>query len=356
MKEEKKYKCEKDLRDIIIKERIGSPSLYGQVFRACLKNSDCKLAFKKIRLTKEDIDILYYYYCKDKGIKDCNRLNIDKEEVIKYHKDYRVMRQSVWTELLMLNLCNILLNEKVSINVPRTYAYYFCNNCKYQEEEGIREYPCVLLITELQYGDIYKWLKKERTTLELNVMLFQILAGLYALRKYFDITHYDLHGGNILVKKIEKRDGEYIRYMIDGVEYNIPNIGYIFIIWDFGYSKIPGKIREISKLKEYYEEVDKEYSRDTVDYIRISSVLKEIIKNKDINLVLKYILKCGKENIPLQELITIFVEFKTRLKKEIYFCSLDKEINIPKEYEELSNKMMIYERGIELSRIKIREG
>ena len=63
MKEEKKYKCEKDLRDIIIKERIGSPSLYGQVFRACLKNSDCKLAFKKIRLTKEDIDILYYYYC-----------------------------------------------------------------------------------------------------------------------------------------------------------------------------------------------------------------------------------------------------------------------------------------------------
>jgi hypothetical protein len=335
------FKCESDLKDIDILERIGSPSLYGQVFKACFRGS-CSYVFKKIRLNKDDIDILYYYYCQDRGIKDCDRNKIDRNEVIKYHDDFRVMRQSIWTELLVLNLCNILLDQEICFNLPRTYGYYFCNNCDFlNDDKKVVKYPCTLLVTELADEDLYSWLKTERATLELNVMFFQIFAGLYSLRKYFNIIHNDLHAGNILVKKIPKNKGEYMTYTIDGVDYHIPNIGYIFIIWDFGYGKIPNKVKEIKKFKEYYKEQEKK-GYDVVDYTRISKIVGSIVKNKEIKEIVKYILKCGKEKIPLQELITIFVNFKNPLNKQILKCSFDKQIILPEKYSLLANDMMVY--------------
>jgi hypothetical protein len=47
--------------------------------------------------------------------------------------------------------------------------------------------------------------------------------------------HKDLHGGNILMKKVEN---EFNNYIIDDKEYKIKSHGYIPVFIDFGYSTI----------------------------------------------------------------------------------------------------------------------
>ena len=64
-----------------------------------------------------------------------------------------------------------------------------------------------------------------------------MITAVYTAQKQFSLQHLDLHCENILVKKIPK--GGYFKYIINNVEYNLPNLGYLFIINDYGYSWIP---------------------------------------------------------------------------------------------------------------------
>jgi hypothetical protein len=96
-------------------------------------------------------------------------------------------------------------------------------------------------------------------------MFFQVFAGLYTLQKHFDLTHHDLHWGNVLVHKIQP--GGFLTYKIDDEYYKVPNIGYLFTLWDFGYAHIPGKLKARKDSSMYDLKGKNRYS---VDYYRIS--------------------------------------------------------------------------------------
>lgn len=68
---------------------------------------------------------------------------------------------------------------------------------------------------------------------------FQILAAIHVMQDTLGMAHADLHSDNILVAKIPK--GGHWKYQIDGVDYYVPNLGYQFLINDFGHAWIPGK-------------------------------------------------------------------------------------------------------------------
>ena len=63
------------------------------------------------------------------------------------------------------------------------------------------------------------------------------------------MTHFDLHSENILVQKVKK--GGYFEYIIDGVSYKLPNLGFRLYIIDLGQAFIPKKFKSWYVKQEY---------------------------------------------------------------------------------------------------------
>lgn len=222
---------------ILLMKHIGTPSINGEIWQSCTfwncSKTGCSctnkhtIALKKIPLTPEAVEHLADYY----------------------YDDVEAMKFDVFAEIMCMHLCKILVENDVCPNLPVFFKYYFCEDCKFSNPSLVKYFKyakmdqvvCALLLTEYaSLGDLKNWLKEKRSVEEWFNMFFQVFVGLYAMQKYFDLTHNDLHWGNILVHKIQP--GGYFKYIIDGRDYYLPNIGYLFVLWDFGYAHIPGKL------------------------------------------------------------------------------------------------------------------
>lgn len=224
-----------------IKERIGSDSISGEVNKGCYSlKCKYKIAIKKIPMTYE---FKYIDTPEDPSVLD---------------------NHEVYSELFFLKLSSFLVHHNVTPNLPLLYDKYSCeDDCNFVNPVLKGSKKCLLIVNELADGDfkyIIKTLKPDIKTIK--IMYFQIYVALYCMRKYFNIYHNDLHYGNVLFRKVKK--GGYIKYIIEGQEIIVPNIGYIMILWDFGRSFIPGKIEPYRNNKE-----DEEF----MDYIRITNML-----------------------------------------------------------------------------------
>src|SRR5690606_1305284 len=141
------------------------------------------------------------------------------------------LKTALWSELFFMKVCKVLVENKVTPNLPLYVNYFVCDDCHYENDALTQQFPsggsCVILINELaNAGDIKKWSETPRSNDEWINAYFQIFSALYCMQKYFDITHHDLHWGNVLVHDIEP--GGYWRYTIDGVDYDVPNWGWMF--------------------------------------------------------------------------------------------------------------------------------
>ena len=177
---------------------------------------------------------------------------------------------------------------------------------------------CILLTNEYaNEGDLKKWLQTSRNITEWTVMYFQVFAGLYTLQKHFDLTHHDLHWGNILVHKINNSD-EFLYYKINETYFKIPNIGYLFTLWDFGFARIPADnidsspywtFTSASKIQAfnnaYYINENRSFNRYTEDYYRISNAIKWRLKENT--------------KIQVQDRVTIPVKMIEFFNKMDYF-------------------------------------
>ncbi len=200
--------------------RIGSPSKYGEVHQAFLVGKEYKLAVKKVELLRADQGRSY----------------TERQFASGY---------SAWAELAAYMLATILALSKICNNLPLTYKYTLCKRCHFvnKKVKGNPNKQCILVINEYAEGDLKSYLQKSHLwSLSLvNNCVFQIAAGLYAMEKYFrGMTHNDLHYGNVLVHEIAR--GGYWEYKIDGKRYYLPNLGYVFVLWDFGMVDIPGRL------------------------------------------------------------------------------------------------------------------
>ena len=261
---------------IILDKQIGSESAYGIVF----------LAHYKYNINQEN---------------KYNKLNKFAIKVINYSID-NMIEYEVLKELTL----QVLLSK--CPNFPISYGLLTCNNkyikSKYDTPINIKiteseindedNYPDLInnnittyyQINELASGDFMNYrVKYCDDYIFLSNAITQIYISLMFFHKYINAHHNDAHGGNFLFHKI--KPGGYFHYNIYGKDYYLENIGYLWVIWDFGLIKPFNDSKKINNNKFG------KYTRKiiiTSDYMR---PIKSIIKynyhyNRDFgNLILK---------------------------------------------------------------------
>ena len=122
---------------------------------------------------------------------------------------------------------------------------------KFEKHEYFDEVS-VLISEWANGGDLLDYIRENYKTMkvkEWRVIFFQILSVLAVIqKKYPAFRHNDLKPNNILVQVSEVNNKTLkFRYVINGNEYYVPNIGAQIKLWDFDFACIPG-IVENSKV------------------------------------------------------------------------------------------------------------
>ena len=210
----------KTIKSIFSKCKKISIGLEGVVYKVILgkNNKNDPLILKQIDLKKLKIT---------KGVKSV-MLNARPEDV--YHIFYTT-RNFNYPSLIEV-VANTLTNQLVLQNVCPHYILNYHWNYDNNTINLYNEYAT--------FGDFYKWTKMDHSHETWMNALFQILVGLYAIKKYYNMHHTDFHTGNILVHKV--KPGGYWIYTINRKNYYVPNLGYIFLLSDFGFAWIPNKL------------------------------------------------------------------------------------------------------------------
>lgn len=119
-----------------------------------------------------------------------------------------------------------------------------------------------ILISEwANAGDLLDYLRKNYKTFKLKhwrCLFFQFLSVLAIIQtKYPSFRHNDLKANNLLVNEIPILP-EYTsyKYIINGNEYVIPNIGFQIKLWDFDFATIPDIINNSKVEAEWTDKIN----------------------------------------------------------------------------------------------------
>lgn len=223
------FKNTKHGKDILVKDKVLGEGFQGKVYRYLKKHK-----------TQDSDDI---------GIA-LKKMYLDVDESKFIHKKYTsgALEHGAFIEIASNQLTNELVVQKISHNFMLNYHHEFnyrhgiCNDI----------YPAVSFYYNEYINDAETytdWVSRPHSEESWYNAYFQISSGLYALQKYFNMTHLDLHSDNILVKKVKK--GGYWKYIINKKEYIVPNLGYVFYICDFGHAWIPQNFQSWYMAQKY---------------------------------------------------------------------------------------------------------
>ena len=267
---------------------FGTPSMYGEAWIGIATDTGHKLAVKKIPLGKSD-------------------------QGTSFTPTQFLTGDSAWVEIAAYIFCSLLVVSKVCPNLPIMYKYFWCPKCTFVNKKigGSPTKPCVLVANELADGDLKMYLEKRPEIWNPDVVdsiVFQIAAGLYSLKKFYNMTHNDLHWGNVLIHEI--KPSGFWHYKIDKKDYYVPNFGFMCTLWDFGMVHVPGKIRGRSDFSLLST------NSDETDIGRIVSIMDDKLRKKKFAKFMKikrhpllaHIVKYENE-ITLKQVIKLFHKF-----------------------------------------------
>lgn len=190
---------------ITIKDHIGSGS-WGSVYNGHITNSPhMKVAIKYAKI---------------------------KEEALK-SKNF-----SSWNELKILKIFQKVIEKNCTQNLLYLIDDFTTNQSKFNNmtfkdnEQGEKS---LVMIFELATCNLRSWLEKPKSVLELQSCLFQIMHALHTMQKFGQVHHFDIKPDNILCYKTKR--GGYWKYTVLGKDYYVPNLGFVFVLADFGLSR-----------------------------------------------------------------------------------------------------------------------
>ena len=265
---------------IILKKQIGSKSKYGVIFLTKNTNNETMYA---VKLTPQ-------------SIKHFNELQIAKK------------------------LSNVALSDK-NPHFLLVYKYIFCNDISnINVPTIIKKQTYYICVNELADGNLKNLLDFNKDPqLLLNAyqqILISILSFHFFTNNYY---HHDCHYKNFLFHRI--KPGGYFHYKIYNKDIYIENMGYVWMIWDFGLVKTNTGIYKNNQLE---------------DYFRLNNMFRDYMHYNQISLINDYVLK-------LNDLEKIFVELVGNSDKKLfekYLFNMPKlfTFNIDKTVNKIVNK------------------
>lgn len=270
---------------VIIKKRIGGDSINGEAFVACLAKCEGK--------RNADGQCLNMECDTGSGLPNIavKVAPLSERELRHINNPLapEALKRTTYAEMLANLLCHYVVTQNICPNLPLVYDVYHCKNCKFENKKLLDRpwkstYPhryaklaqsstlirgkkdkltfgdvqsspvakkeglsmdCVFILNEFaNAGSTNQFLEKYKRHTEATwfSFLFQYLAGLAAVQKWFHMLHYDTHLGNFLVHSAPSMKKTYFKYTLDGFTYYVPTSGYLFVVWDFGLCAIPGLV------------------------------------------------------------------------------------------------------------------
>jgi len=245
---------------------------------------------------------IVYYACNPSACIALKKNDMDRTES-KYINDPfsdKALKHSAYIEYAS----GILINQLISQRVCPNFVYSY--NWKIKRRQGTCDdiYP----YKSLHYNEFInnaqtysEWADTQHSLEEFDNAYFQITVGLYALQTYFNMKHLDLHSDNIMVRRVTP--GGYWKYTINGENYHVPNLGYIFYINDYGHAWVPDNfqswfIRQRFNKKRVHKGVDiMHLFRSTLDFStspkafknKIRKLIRDLRDNVDFSTCIKAI-------------------------------------------------------------------
>lgn len=259
-----------------------------------------------------------------------------------------------WREIQVLKWSTELILAKKTQNLPLFYDYQICWN---------KEMSFLLLYNELADGTFKKWSLTSHNTNEWRNFLVQYLYVVYLMQKKYSFVHNDLTWDNILFLKTDAN--KTWKYSIDDIEFYVKDMGYVFVLWDFGscqslkFNNKPGEREQIiSKLKankdlDYFFDLPKRimmtllvnrYSLDEMKILMNNST-DRVYLDKETHKVHEEVKRFNdpeREMYILQKNLAFYLVEQNRFdklfeQKKTYFKPEDEVVIPPKEIVNLLN-------------------
>ena len=148
--------------------------------------------------------------------------------------------------------------------------------------------------------------------------------------------HYDLHSGNFLYRKIKK--GGCFHYKINGEDYYIENIGYIWMRWDYGFTKNSKDSHLFHMFLDYY------HINTFLCHRNIDLELKDIYIKNPLVLYFKFLHKQQLPSGRLNDKIHIPLSIKyiqSKLWEKFIDINPDKYLTMKAEEKKINDKSFI---------------
>lgn len=212
------------------------------VFTKVLKNEKKKGEFKKVaKLGQGEQGSVYKMEIKigqKKRHLAMKKFIIDKKTAKYIDNIFKkeALKKESYIEYAAMQLVNELIFQKICPNYVMNYGW------DHKERSGVcvEEYPYNMYLYNeyIDNAELFSdWMDKRHKSEEWFNVYFQILVSIYAIREKFNLVHSDLHSFNIFVKKVKK--GGYWKYVLNGKDYYVPNLGFVILMNDFGHGWIP---------------------------------------------------------------------------------------------------------------------
>jgi len=266
---------------IIIDKQIGNIGKYGVVYKA---------HYNPTNIQKKELGNVFKFV-----IKVCEFNNMNKKEI----ETGKIL--------------NKLLIDFKCPHFPFLYGYIKCD----KKQDFISEYfsfeKSYLIVYELANSTLSQLIldlfMNTQISIDLNDIiknsLIQIYLSMIFFNKYSGLNHNDTHFNNFLYHKIKK--GGHFHYKFYGKDYYLENIGYLWVINDFGM---------VSKLKSSISDLKFFTEKMLTTYIKLEIFNDDI--NKFINDMMKLL---SKKNVKINTIIDFIIKFSPQTKP-------DKIINI----------------------------
>jgi hypothetical protein len=261
---------------IIIDNQIGNNGKYGIVFKA---------HYNPDNIQKKELGNVFKFV-----VKICEFNIMNKKEIETGKK------------------LNKLLVDFKCPHFPFLYGYIKCDKQIDFISDIFKFQKSYLIINELANGtfsqlilDLYM---NNENNLDINHIiknaLIQIYLSIIFFNKYSELNHNDTHFNNFLYHKI--KSGGYFYYKFYGKDYYLENIGYLWVINDFGM---------VSKFKSLIIDLKIFTAKLLTTYINIGAFDVDI--NNYIILMMKLLLK---KNVKLNNIIDLILNFSSQPKPD----------------------------------------